>query len=151
MKKTIRLTESDLTRIVKRVINEQKEQTLITEGMNDIIKTIKSKFSKKKEDELESKIEENLGVNKNSTKQEVIDSVKDFFKTRKEWVGDNVEDKKEWILNIASSMGSVFRIFTYIVFYMGSEYLSDNDPVLFLSIVIYLFLQARITIGNKEF
>jgi uncharacterized membrane protein YheB (UPF0754 family) len=151
MKKVIRLTESDLTRIVKRVINEQKEQELITEGLKDIIKNIKSKFSKKKEDNLESEIEGNLGVDKNSSKEEVIDSLKDFFKNRKEWIDGNVEDKKEWILGIASSLGSVFRLFTYIVLFMGAEHLSDNDPITFLGIATYLFLQTRAKIGNKEF
>ena len=79
MKKVIRLTESDLTKIVSRVIEEQKNEELLTEGISDILKKIKSKFSKQKEEKLESEVEENLGVNKNSTKQEVIDSVKDFF------------------------------------------------------------------------
>ena len=151
MRKVIRLTESDLTRIVKRVINEQKEQELITEGLNDIIRNIKSKFSKKKEDNLESEIEGNLGVDKNSTKEEVVNSVKDFFKTRKEWISGNLKDKKEWILNMASSLGSVFKLFTYIVLFIGAEHLSDNDPIIFLGIATYLFLQTRAKIGNKEF
>jgi len=151
MRKVIRLTESDLTRIVKRVINEQKEQELITEGLNDIIRNIKSKFSKKKEDNLESEIEGNLGVDKNSTKEEVVNSVKDFFKTRKEWISGNLKDKKEWILNMASSLGSVFKLFTYIVLFIGAEHLSDNDPIIFLGIATYLFLQTRVKIGNKEF
>lgn len=151
MKKVIRLTESDLTRIVGRIIEEQKNEKLLTEGISDIIKKIKSKFSKQKEDKLASEIEENLNVDENSTKQEVIDSVKEFFENRKEWVGGNIEDKKEWILNIASSLGIVFRLFTYVVLFMGAQYLSDNDPITFLGIAVYLFLQTKAKIGDKTF
>jgi hypothetical protein len=148
MKKVIRLTESDLTRIVGRIIEEQKNEELLTEG---IIKKIKSKFSKQKEDKLTSEIEENLSVDENSTKQEVIDSVREFFENRKEWVGGNIEDKKEWILNIASSLGTVFRLFTYVVLFMGAQYVSDNDPITFLGIAVYLFLQTKAKIGDKAF
>jgi hypothetical protein len=151
MKKVIRLTESDLTRIVGRIIEEQKNEELLTEGISDIIKKIKSKFSKQKEDKLTSEIEENLSVDENSTKQEVIDSVREFFENRKEWVGGNIEDKKEWILNIASSLGTVFRLFTYVVLFMGAQYVSDNDPITFLGIAVYLFLQTKAKIGDKAF
>jgi hypothetical protein len=149
--KIIRLTESDLTRIVGRIIEEQKNEELLTEGISDIIKKIKSKFSKQKEDKLTSEIEENLSVDENSTKQEVIDSVREFFENRKEWVGGNIEDKKEWILNIASSLGTVFRLFTYVVLFMGAQYVSDNDPITFLGIAVYLFLQTKAKIGDKAF
>ena len=52
MKRIVRLTESDLTRIVGRVIQEQKNEELLTEGISDILKKIKSKFSKQKEEKL---------------------------------------------------------------------------------------------------
>jgi hypothetical protein len=42
MKKIIRLTESDLTRIVRRVINEEKEMTNPCESWEDMAKYIKS-------------------------------------------------------------------------------------------------------------
>ena len=142
MKRVIRLTESDLTKIVSRVIEEQKNEELLTEGISDILKKIKSKFSKQKEEKLESEVEENLGVNKNSTKQEVIDSVKDFF--------GQITSKDE-IMDIASSLGSVFKLFTYIVLIIGANYVSDNDPITFLGIVLYMFLQLQIKVGDKTF
>jgi hypothetical protein len=52
---------------------------------------------------------------------------------------------------MASSLGSVFKLFTYIVLFIGAEHLSDNDPIIFLGIATYLFLQTRVKIGNKEF
>ena len=142
MKRVIRLTESDLTKIVSRVIEEQKNEELLTEGISDILKKIKSKFSKQKEEKLESEVEENLGVNKNSTKQEVIDSVKDFF--------GQITSKDE-IMDIASSLGSVFKLFTYIVLIIGANYVSDNDPITFLGITLYMFLQLQIKVGDKTF
>jgi hypothetical protein len=142
MKRVIRLTESDLTKIVSRVIEEQKNEELLTEGISDILKKIKSKFSKQKEEKLESEVEENLGVNKNSTKQEVIDSVKDFF--------GQITSKDE-IMDIASSLGSVFKLFTYIVLIIGANYVSDNDPITFLGIALYMFLQLQIKVGDKTF
>lgn len=142
MKRVIRLTESDLTRIVGRVIQEQKNEELLTEGISDILKKIKSKFSKQKEEKLESEVEENLGVNKNSTKQEVVDSVKDLF--------GQVTSKDE-IMDIASSLGSVFKLFTYIVLIMGANYVSDSDPITFLGIALYMFLQLQIKVGDKTF
>ena len=142
MKRVIRLTESELTKIVSRVIEEQKNEELLTEGISDILKKIKSKFSKQKEEKLESEVEENLGVNKNSTKQEVIDSVKDFF--------GQITSKDE-IMDIASSLGSVFKLFTYIVLIIGANYVSDNDPITFLGIALYMFLQLQIKVGDKTF
>ena len=142
MKRVIRLTESDLTRIVGRVIQEQKNEELLTEGISDILKKIKSKFSKQKEEKLESEVEENLGVNKNSTKQEVVDSVKDLF--------GQVTSKDE-IMDIASSLGSVFKLFTYIVLIMGANSVSDSDPITFLGIALYMFLQLQIKVGDKTF
>ena len=142
MKKVIRLTESDLTHIVRRVILEQRDEQLLTEGISDIIKKIKTKFSKRNEDELKSEIEGGLGVNKNSTKEEVIDRVKDFF--------GQITSKEE-IMDIASSLGSVFKLFAYLVLLIGADYVSDTDPVTFLAIAIYMFLQVEIKVGDKTY
>lgn len=142
MKKVIRLTESDLTHIVRRVILEQRDEQLLTEGISDIIKKIKTKFSKRNEDELKSEIEGGLGVNKNSTKEEVIDRVKDFF--------GQITSKEE-IMDIASSLGSVFKLFAYLVLLIGADSVSDTDPVTFLAIAIYMFLHVEIKVGDKTY
>ncbi len=142
MGKVIRLTESDLTRIVKRVINEQKNEQLITEGISDIIQKIKYKFSKQKENKLESEIEGGLGVNKNSTKEEVINSVKNFF---------GKFTSKDEMVDIASSLGSVFKVFTYLVLLFGADFVSENDPITFLAIAIYSLLHYEIKVGDKNY
>jgi hypothetical protein len=34
---------------------------------------------------------------------------------------------------------------------MGAQYVSDNDPITFLGIAVYLFLQTKAKIGDKAF
>jgi hypothetical protein len=142
MKKIIRLTESDLERIIGRVIQEQKNEQLITEGISDILKKIKSKFSKQKENKLESELENGLDINRNSTKEEVINKVKDFF-------GEFTS--KDEMIYIAASLGSAFKVFTYLVLLMGADFVSENDPITFVAIAIYMFLHIEIKIGDKTF
>ena len=142
MKKIIRLTESDLKRIIGGVIQEQKNEQLITEGISDILKKIKSKFSKQKENKLESELENGLGINRNSTKEEVINKVKDFF---------GKFTSKDEMIDIASGLGSAFKVFTYLVLLMGADFVSDNDPITFVAIAIYMFLHIEIKVGDKTF
>ncbi len=150
MGNVIRLTESDLTRIVRRVIIEQKESELLQESFGDLMNKIKSHFNKNRADELENEIKEGLDVDSTMSKNEVIEKVKTFFKNRMDWIGGNVERMKNNILRIAKMVGSAFKIFIYILLIFGETSILVRDPFTFLGIAIYLFLQGKTKIGNKE-
>ena len=150
MGNVIRLTESDLTRIVKRMIIEQKNQELITEGLGDLIKTIKAKFSKNKEEDIKDELKTELNIDQSTSKNEVIEKVKTYFKGRKEYVHGNIDRIKKYLLNIAARIGSAFKYFVYIILIYGETSFLVQDPFTFLGIAIYLFLQGKTKIGDKE-
>jgi len=145
MKKIIKLTESDLMRIVKRVVSEQQNEELLTEGLSDIINKIKSKFPSKKEKELVSDLKNGLNIDEKSTKQEVINAVKKFFG------GFGIMSKEE-IIDISKSLGQLVKYFTYYLLLVGGSEISERDPLTFLALGIYVMIQQTdIKIGDKRF
>jgi hypothetical protein len=145
MRKVVRLTESDLMRIVKRVINEQQNEELLTEGLSDIINKIKSKFPSKKEKELVSDLKNGLNIDEKSTKQEVINAVKNFF-------GGFSLMSKEEIIDNSKSLGQLVKYFTYYLLLVGASEMSERDPLTFLALGIYVMIQKTdIKFGDKRF
>jgi len=145
MKKVIKLTERDLTRIVKRVISEQQNEELLTEGLSDIINKIKSKFPSKKEKELVSDLKNGLNIDEKSTKQEVINAVKKFF-------GGFSLMSKEEIIDNSKSLGQLVKYFTYYLLLVGASEMSERDPLTFLALGIYVMIQKTdIKFGDKRF
>jgi hypothetical protein len=84
MKKIIRLTESDLTRIVKRVITEQEnadaankvEKVIETPKIENKLEGIISNMSERDIEKLKRTLDE-LGIDKYSSAEEVHDKVKE--------------------------------------------------------------------------
>jgi hypothetical protein len=87
MKKIVRLTESDLTRIVKRVIVEEENTNMIANRAEDIvnlpkvemkIEDIYSNMSNKDKQQLKMALD-NLGVDENSSAKEIHSKIENVI------------------------------------------------------------------------
>lgn len=116
MKKIVRLTESDLTKIVKRVITEQKnidtatkvEKVIETPKIENKLERIVSNMTEKDINKLKRTLEE-LGIDEYSSAEEVHNKVKEF--SDDEIGGEMFEEEehknpKEKVAEILHAIGS---------------------------------------------
>lgn len=113
MKKVIRLSESDLTRIVKRVIKEEQEERIASK-IEDVIEQpnveikiedIYSNFSDRDKEKLKNVLD-NLGIDENSSPKEVHDAIQDKIETEVGGeIGEN-ESARNKVADVLHAIGA---------------------------------------------
>jgi len=140
MKKVIRLTESDLVKIVKRVVKEEKETDLYTllhslrNSINDIkvaslLKDKKESLSKLEDilsmvRDMEDKTKSKRKVNENTHEEKDIFISKGFKGVRSEFGGEEYVSPQD----IIKAYNDTVEEGTPLVEYLGKDmFLNDND------------------------
>jgi hypothetical protein len=114
MKKVIRLTESDLTKIVKRVIKENEEEGMAVNKVENFVEKPKvqnyinkmiSKLSDEEIQELENSLKD-LGIDGNSGAEEIHDIVVNNSESQNTEMTEENENPKDKVAEILHRIGA---------------------------------------------
>jgi hypothetical protein len=114
MKKIIRLTESDLTKMVKRVIKENEEEGMVVNKVENFVEKPKvqnyinnmiSKLSDEEIQELENSLED-LGIDGNSSAEEIHDIVVSNSESQNTEMTEENENPKDKVAEILHRIGA---------------------------------------------
>jgi hypothetical protein len=114
MKKVVRLTESDFTKIVKRVIKENEEEGMVVNKVENFVEKPKvqnyinnmiSKLSDEEIQELENSLED-LGIDGNSSAEEIHDIVVNNSESQNTEMTEENENPKDKVAEILHRIGA---------------------------------------------
>ena len=129
MKNTLTLNER---KVIKTLVLESKG--VLTEGMlTDITNYIKRKFSPKKTDEIKQELTQSLGVDENSSKEEIENAI--LEKTDGGTKPGLVKRALKEVLGFAA-FSAVWDVTSYII--AGAVVASDFNPVAIIAAIIYI-------------
>ena len=129
MRNTLSLNER---KVIKTLVLESKG--VLTEGMlTDITNYIKRKFSPKKTDEIKQELTQSLGVDENSSKEEIENAI--LEKTEGGTKPGLVKRALKEVLGFAT-FSAVWDVTSYII--AGAVVASDFNPVAIIAAIIYI-------------